>query len=151
MSTFLGHVLLTGLTPGSNQIVTVGGYGTCFADSVPLQHVSRLTEHIGADGRTGALQWDDDHYELSITFRPARTTASGPSTPPHEFLFKKGSTVELSGFHAIAETIGAGLTEAINGKWILVGDTTVTLNAAGAADVTLALRRYPGNAALTPP
>jgi hypothetical protein len=153
MSTFFGHALINGIAPGSGQSVTVGGYGTCFADSVPLQHVSRLTEHIGADGRTGALQWDDDHYELSLTFRPAKVGAT-PEAPPLEFFFAKGSTVELSGFHEIAEDLtsggGSGFAAVLNGSWILVGDTAVTLNAGGVAEVTLNLRQYPGNVALTP-
>jgi hypothetical protein len=35
------------------------------------------------------------------------------------------------------------LTEFLNTDWIVVGDTSVTLNAAGSAEIQLQLRHYP--------
>lgn len=153
MSSYNGHAFISGLAP-SGTTVTIGGYGTCFVDSAPLQHVSRLTEHIGADGKTGALQWDDDHYEMSLTFRPAKKGAVMESSKGYVTI-RKGSKVTLTGFHVIneyngkspqAEPIVAGdLTAILNVDWIVVGDTAVNLNAAGNCDVQLQLRHYPGN------
>jgi hypothetical protein len=70
MSLFNGHVLITALAP-TGALVTIGGYGTAFTDSAPVQHISRLTEHIGAMAAR-RRQWDDTHYEMSLTFRPAK-------------------------------------------------------------------------------
>jgi len=140
-----GYAVISALA-ATGKVVTIGGYGSCFADSVPVQHVSRLTEHIGADGTTAALQWDDTHFELSLTFRPASTPEKHDLTT-YSVIIPKGSTVALTGFHAVMESNGAAtpvLTEFLNkDDWIVVGDTTFTLNAGGTAEVQLQLRRYP--------
>jgi len=145
-----GYAVISALA-ATGKVVTIGGYGSCFADSVPVQHVSRLTEHIGADGTTAALQWDDTHFELSLTFRPASTPAAH-NLATYPVIIPKGSVVALTGFHAVKESDGAGtpvLTEFLNkNDWIVVGDTTFTLNAAGTAEVQLQLRRYPASPGL---
>lgn len=152
MSSFNGHAFVSGLT-GTGAVVTLSGYGTVFADTIPIQHVSKLTEHIGSDGNMGALQWDDEHYEISMTFRPAKKDAHF-NTSKVAFFVPKGSKVTLSGFHAVGGTTGEldtgsppapKIVEVLNADWIVCGDTSVTLNAAGNADIQLALRRYPGN------
>jgi hypothetical protein len=153
MASYNGHALVTGLAP-TGKVVTIDAYASVFADSVPVQHVSRLTEHIGADGTTAALQWDDSHYELSITIRPASSTAI-PNLQTQAVVIPKGSVVELTGFHPVKESDGAltpVLTEFLNADdWIVVGDTSVTLNASGAMEVQLQLRRYPDSPGLDTP
>jgi hypothetical protein len=147
MSSYNSHAFVSGLTTVGTT-VAIGGYAVCFADSVPLQHVSRLTEHIGANGKTGALQWDDDHT-MSITFRPAKKGVPlDPATYP--MIIPTGAVVALTGFHPVMESNGGiptpDLSDRLNSPdWLVVGDTTVTLNASGVAEVQLQIRQYPNN------
>jgi hypothetical protein len=148
-ATFVGHATISAVSP-SGDTVTITGYGAVFLDNVPVQHVSRLTDHIGTSGRTAAIQWDDDHFELSVTFRPAKAGARH-DLATYPLIYPKGSILSLSGFHPIRED-GATPPEFLNATdWIIVGDSTVTLTTTGSAEVQLQLKRYPGSPGLMTP
>lgn len=136
MSTFNGHAFITGISTGG-QTVQIGGYAACFIDSVPMQHMADLTEHKGASGNVGALQWNNERLEMTITFRPA-STASIEAAEAKAIIIPKGATVALSGFKQVKRN---GV-DVLNGDWINVGDATLTLNVSERADVTLQIRNY---------
>lgn len=133
---FHGHAFIHGVAANSST-VSIGGYAAVFIDSVPVQHSATFTEHIGADGKTGALQWENEYLELSLTFRPAASTTVADADAK-AILIPKGATVTLSGFRPVK----LNNADILNGDWINTGDATLTLNASGAGEVSLVVRNY---------
>jgi len=136
---FNGFAFIQGV--GTACTVTVSGYAAVFMDSAPISHRAKLDEHVGTDGNFCALVHSQQYLELSLSFRPASS-----SVVPDDgaVILSKGSKVTLSGFKPVKLTYGTppAATDILNTDWLLVGDTTITLNAADPAVVDLTIRNY---------
>jgi len=142
-TTYQGYAFIQGLGP--NCTVGIEGYAQVFVDSLPIVHRAKFDEHIGVGGRTCAFVHSNEHFEISISFRPASNAsvagAEGDLVP-----IAKGSKVVLSGFKPLKYTYGTPPTEKdiLNDTagWITVGDATLTMNASDPATVDLTLRHH---------
>lgn len=140
MATHHGHAFIQGVS-SSGATVTVGGYAAAFVGSAPITHTSRYTAKVGSDGKTGALQWDDEKFTMTLSFMPASTSSIAAANAKAIFI-AKGATVTLANFIPVKYPSAAG-TDILNGDWINTGDATLTLNAeTEGAEVSLSLERW---------
>jgi hypothetical protein len=136
MTTFNGFADIRGV--GTACTVAVGGYASVFMDSAPVAHRATVTEHVGADGSTCSIVHSNEYIELTIAFRPV-SSVSKTAADGYAMFLPKGSTVALTGF----KPVKIGTEDILNSSdWILVGDSTVTLNANDAGVVDLTIRNY---------
>jgi hypothetical protein len=132
-----GHALVYGISPTTGATVQIGGFAKCFLDSLPVAHRAKMDEHTGTNGLTQAIVHTNQYFEIGISFRPASTTTQA-SADTSAFFPLKGATMALSGFKSVRHNSA----DILNGDWIIVSDSTVTLNASDPASIDLTLRRY---------
>jgi hypothetical protein len=136
MATFKGHGFLYGVSP-SGLSVAIGGYTKAWIDSLPIAHRCKMDEHVGTNGLTGAFVFLNEYFELQVSFRPSSTStvaAAGTET----IFVPKGSVLALSGFQIIRHNS----VDILNGNWLYVGDSTITLNKDEPATIDMSIRRY---------
>lgn len=139
---FTGHATIKGISPEGNETVNIGtalqGYAAVFMDSAAIAYIHRRREeHVGTDGNTAALESQDPRLEINATFRPC-SDQSIAGAGAKAILIPDGTVVTLSGFHPVK----LGGVDKLNGDWMVFGDTTLTLNKDGPAEVSLVLRNY---------
>jgi hypothetical protein len=142
-----GYATIKGISKDDACTVTIEGYANVLIDTVPIQLMTDLTEHMGAHGHGPcAMEWRNQRVMLEITFRPASSTSQEDANEK-AILIPQGTVVTLSGFLpvTILNAVAASREEdLLNGDWLHVGPTTtLTLNAsAPGGEVQLTLGYY---------
>lgn len=137
MNVMNGHALVYGVSPITGATVQIGGYAKVFLDSLPIAHRAKMDEHVGTNGLTQAIVHTNQYFEISASFRPASTTSQADADTT-AFFSLKGATMTLNGLKPVRHNS----SDILNGDWIIVSDSTITLSASDPMTVDLTLRRY---------
>lgn len=136
MPVYNGHAFCQGISP-TNATVVIGGFAKAFVDSVAIAHRAKFDEHVGTNGLTAAFVHTNQFFEISISFRPSSSTTQASADTEAIFVLK-GATITLNGFKPARHESA----DILNGDWIVVSDSTLTLNKDEPMTIDLTIRRY---------